>query len=348
MTNDAESNGKNNTQIAIWLLVCCALIFSMVVLGGVTRLTHSGLSMVEWDPIMGVVPPLNHTQWTKTFQKYKRFPEYKKINRGMSLSKFKSIYWFEYSHRMLGRVIGLVFLLPFLYFLIRGKLTRPLTLKLIIMFILGGLQGVLGWYMVKSGLVDKPHVSQYRLTAHLGAAILIYGYMLWVAFGLLMENTQKEWAGNVKKLRIASLLITVLVCIMILSGGLVAGTKAGFIFNTFPKMNGAWLPPGLLSMQPVYMNALENVAAIQFSHRLLALTLTTITLLFWLSSLGVGLLKSSKIGLHLLLIMLAAQVALGISTLIYHVPAPLAATHQAGALLLFTISLFISHRFWKT
>ena len=343
----SQSTTKDNRHIATWLLVCCALIFTMVVLGGVTRLTRSGLSMVEWDPVMGVVPPLSQQQWADTFSKYKQFPEYKKINKDMTLTEFKSIFWFEYSHRLLGRLIGVVFLLPFIYFLIRKKIERPLVPKLIIMFLLGGLQGLLGWYMVKSGLVNNPHVSQYRLTAHLGAAILIYCYIFWVAMGVLTPTNKNEWPANTARLRLFGLGITTLICLMIFSGGFVAGTKAGFAFNTFPKMNGHWIPPGLFSMEPVLLNLFENIATIQFNHRILALILCLVIPAFWFSAQNISLGRATKNGLHLLIVMLVIQVGLGISTLLYIVPVPLAAAHQGGALLLLTLSLFINHRLRK-
>ncbi|MCP4454569.1 MAG: heme A synthase, partial [Planctomycetes bacterium] len=183
-------SNKDQRQIAIWLLVCCALVFAMVVLGGATRLTGSGLSMVNWAPVTGVIPPLDEADWEAEFAHYQSSPEYQKINKGMDLSGFKRIFWFEFAHRVLGRTIGIVFLLPFLYFLIRRKIGRSLVPKLGVMFVLGGLQGLLGWYMVKSGLVNNPHVSQYRLTAHLLAAVVIYGYMFWVALDLLGSSPQ--------------------------------------------------------------------------------------------------------------------------------------------------------------
>ena len=183
-TYSNTSTDSHDRLIAAWLFVCCGMVFAMVILGGITRLTGSGLSMVEWDPIFGIIPPLDQETWNEDFDLYKQSPEYQKINAGMSLHEFKSIFYFEYGHRVLGRTIGLAFLLPFLYFLFRGRIRHSLRPKLVIMFVLGGMQGLLGWYMVKSGLVDKPHVSQYRLTAHLAAAIAIYGYILWVALGL--------------------------------------------------------------------------------------------------------------------------------------------------------------------
>lgn len=328
--------------IAGWLLVCCALIFAMVVLGGVTRLTRSGLSMVEWDPIMGVIPPLTEQQWEETFRNYQQFPEYQKINRGMSMAEFKSIFWVEYAHRVLGRTIALAFLLPFLYFLIRRRFSRELIPKLITMFVLGGLQGLLGWLMVKSGLIDKPYVSPYRLTAHLLLAILIYGYMLWVALGLMFPNAANDIPAN-RPLRRFGWAVTAAVCLMIASGGFVAGTKAGFAFNTFPLMNGHVFPPGVLSMQPLWINMFENIATVQLNHRLLAYLLCIIVPLFWFWALTANVSARTRLVIHGLLLMLVVQIALGISALLLIVPVPLAAAHQAGALLVLSLALFANH-----
>ena len=190
-------------RVAAWLLLCCALVFAMVVVGGVTRLTHSGLSIVEWQPILGTLPPLNEAQWLESFGKYQLTPEYQKINQGMSLAAFKGIFWWEYFHRLLGRIIGFVFLLPLLWFCWRRQIDRPLALKLASIFVLGGLQGAMGWYMVKSGLVDDPRVSQYRLTAHLGIALAIYAAMLWTALGLLYPGAGAAAARQAPLRRLA-------------------------------------------------------------------------------------------------------------------------------------------------
>jgi cytochrome c oxidase assembly protein subunit 15 len=271
---DSSSTGTftayHNRRLALWLMICCAMIYAMVVLGGVTRLTGSGLSMVQWDPIFGVVPPLSEAQWDATFSLYRESPEYQKINAGMDLHGFKRIYWFEYAHRLLGRTIGVVFLLPFLYFLIRGRIRRPLIPSLAAMFVLGGLQGLLGWYMVKSGLVDNPHVSQYRLTAHLGMALLIYAYMLWVALGLWSNGGHDTRPAAPRGLRLFAGLLGVLVVITALSGGFVAGLKAGLAYNTFPLMGGRWIPEGILAQSPAWRNFFENIATVQFDHRALA------------------------------------------------------------------------------
>ena len=337
---------RHDRLIAVWLLVCCAMIFSMVVLGGVTRLTGSGLSMVQWDPIFGIVPPLNEQEWIATFDLYKASPEFRKINFGMDLQGFKRIYWFEFAHRVLGRTIGTVFLLPFLYFLMRGYVHRPLVPKLVALFVLGGLQGLLGWYMVKSGLIDNPHVSQYRLTAHLGLAILIYAWMLHLALQLWFGNADK---GSVSPLyKRATIGLMALVFVTILSGGFVAGLKAGHAYNTFPLMDGHWIPQVMFMQEPLWRNFFENIATVQFDHRLLAMLVFVSVMLFWLLSLRHSFPRHVRIGLHLLMAAVLLQVALGISTLLLHVPVALAATHQAGALLLLTVVLFINQRLVQT
>ena len=336
------SNNADQKAIAIWLLVCCATIFGMIILGGVTRLTGSGLSMVQWAPIMGILPPLNQTEWQESFLLYQQFPEYQLKNFHMSLDDFKSIFWFEYGHRLLGRSIGMIFLLPFLFFLFKGKIEKALTPKLIIMFVLGGLQGLMGWYMVKSGLVNDPHVSQYRLTAHLGLAIVIYGYMLWVALGLLYPkiNTNKQ---NPSLSRLA-LIISTAIFITALSGGFVAGTHAGFAFNTFPLMDGRLIPVGLFDLSPVWRNFFENIVTVQFDHRVLATLLFLLIPAFWFKAGKLELEPLAKTGSHLLLAALALQITLGISTLLLVVPVVLAAAHQAGAIVLLTASLFVSQQ----
>ncbi|NOR39858.1 MAG: heme A synthase [Gammaproteobacteria bacterium] len=337
---------RHNRFIAIWLLVCCAMVFAMVILGGVTRLTGSGLSMVEWDPIFGMVPPLDETAWNETFELYQQSPEYKKINVGMDLDGFKNIYWFEFSHRVLGRTIGTVFLLPFLFFLIKGWVTRPLIPRLTGMFVLGGLQGLLGWYMVKSGLVDNPHVSQYRLTAHLGLAIVIYAYMFNVALELLQAGKRSAVVSSGS--RHAITLLSMLIFITILSGGFVAGLKAGFAYNTFPLMDGHWIPEVVFMQEPWWRNFFENIATVQFDHRVLATLVFISVVILWLVSLRHTLAAPVRTGMHLLLVTAVLQVSLGISTLLLHVPVPLAAAHQAGALLLFTAALYVRHRMSTT
>jgi cytochrome c oxidase assembly protein subunit 15 len=342
----AENNNdmRYNRQIAIWLLVCCAMVFFMVVLGGVTRLTGSGLSMVQWNPIFGAVPPLDQPAWEEVFDLYKQSPEYQKINIGMDLAGFKQIYWFEFAHRLLGRSIGMVFLIPFLFFLIKGRLHRPLVPRMVALFVLGGLQGLLGWYMVKSGLVDNPHVSQYRLTAHLALAIVIYAYMFWIALGLLPEKHRNNAAAGPPGLRLFAGLLGALLFITALSGGFVAGLKAGHAYNTFPLMDGRWIPEAIFMQEPLWRNFFENIATVQFDHRVLAIMSFIGVVSLWLYGRRQAPTRQARTGLHLLLLVVMLQVALGISTLLLHVPTALAATHQGGALLLLTLILFVNQR----
>jgi cytochrome c oxidase assembly protein subunit 15 len=321
--------------------VCAGLVFAMVVLGGVTRLTRSGLSIVEWQPLMGAIPPLTEADWLALFEKYKQTPEYLKVNVGMDLAGFQGIFWLEYLHRLLGRLIGIVFLLPFLYFLVRRQIERPLMPKLIAMFVLGGLQGLMGWLMVASGLVDLPRVSPYRLTAHLGLALLIYGYMLWVALGLF--HPRPEAGAERRPLRRFGIALMTLITVTFLAGGFVAGTRAGFAFNDWPWMHGRLIPDGLYAMTPLWADWFENVATVQFHHRLLAYALAIAVALFWWRARGVSLPARARALLPWLLAVLAAQVLLGILTLLYIVPVSLAALHQAGAMVLFTVALVLNH-----
>jgi cytochrome c oxidase assembly protein subunit 15 len=334
-----NSSVENNRKVARWLLVCCALVFAMVVLGGVTRLTGSGLSMVDWKPVTGVLPPLTDDAWQETFARYQQSPEFQKVNSGMTVDDFKGIFWLEYLHRLLGRLIGIVFLVPFLVFVWRGYVQRSESLKYALMFMLGGMQGVLGWYMVKSGLVDNPHVSQYRLTAHLVAAFLIYAYMFWVALSLLYPAQCEQahrWYGK-------ALALTTLITITVVSGGFVAGLKAGKIYNTFPMMGEYWAPPGMFALDPWWINFFENMATVQFDHRVLAIITFFLIVAFWVrirkTELPARVSKSVNALLHTAFL----QVVLGIATLLLVVPTFLAATHQAVAMLLFTVALYICH-----
>jgi cytochrome c oxidase assembly protein subunit 15 len=335
-------NQSGPKPIAVWLLACCALVFVMVVVGGVTRLTHSGLSMVEWQPLVGTIPPLSQSDWEQVFLKYQATPEYQHVNRGMALDEFKGIFWWEYFHRLLGRAIGLVFFLPLLWFVVRGKIGRPLALKLAGIFVLGGLQGAMGWYMVKSGLVNDPRVSQFRLTAHLGLALAIYAAMLWTALDLL-RPAHAPMNKSHRRLARYALALAGLIFLMALSGGFVAGIRAGLAYNTFPLMNGHFVPPEILTLEPWWMNLFNNMATVQFDHRMIAWLLLLLVPAFWLATRRVPLPPRARLATHFLLGMLTIQVILGISTLLLVVPVPLAAAHQGGAVLLLTTSLWTSH-----
>jgi len=330
--------------IAGWLLVCCALVFAIVVVGGVTRLTHSGLSITEWQPIVGTLPPMSQADWDAAFARYQATPEYAQVNKGMALDEFKGIFWWEYAHRLLGRVIGVIFLVPFLWFLVRRQIPPGYGARLAAIFVLGGLQGALGWYMVKSGLVDDPRVSQFRLTAHLGLAFLIFGAMFWTALSLLAGGREAQRRDRERSIRRFAFAIAGLVLVMVLTGGLVAGIRAGFAYNTFPSMNGQIVPPEIMLLEPWWKNFFYNMATVQFDHRLLAWALAfLVPLLWWKIRRDHGAPARARNGVNLLVAMLAVQIALGIMTLIHVVPLPLAAAHQAGAVLVFALALNVAH-----
>jgi len=328
--------------VAWWLLVCCVLTFAMVVVGGITRLTHSGLSITEWQPIVGTLPPLDEAQWSEAFAKYQATPEYQQVNRGMSLDAFKRIFWWEYFHRLLGRAIGLAFLAPLVWFLARRRIPPGYAPRLFGIFLLGALQGAMGWYMVQSGLVDDPRVSQLRLTAHLGLAMVIFTAMFLTALSLL-DSGRTRATRSPSLARFAKVLLFV-VFLMVLSGALVAGIRAGFAYNSFPLMNGHLVPPEILMITPWYLNLWNNIATVQFDHRLIALVLALLVALFWWRvQVAPGVSRRARIGAHVLLGLLAVQIALGIATLLLVVPLPLAAAHQAGAVLVFAATLHAAH-----
>ena len=340
----AAAAGGAPRVVATWLLVCCTLVFALIVVGGVTRLTHSGLSITEWQPIVGTLPPLSESQWNEAFAKYQVTPEYLQVNRGMSIDAFKGIFWVEYVHRLLGRLVGFAFIVPLLWFVARGKLpySPGLAPMLFGIFLLGAAQGALGWYMVQSGLVDDPRVSQLRLTAHLGLALLIFAAMFWTALTLLRPAGAAD--ARTRPLFRGAVSLAALIFVMALSGGLVAGIRAGFAYNTFPLMNGHVVPPEIMQISPWYMNFVNNMATVQFDHRLLAWTLLALVPIWWWPVRATPEIPArARLAANLLLAMLLAQVSLGISTLVLVVPLPLAALHQAGAVLLFAAALNAAH-----
>jgi heme a synthase len=330
---------KSRRSVAAWLLACCALVFAMVVVGGITRLTHSGLSIVEWQPIMGAVPPLGEEQWAEAFGKYQQTPEYRLRNHDMTVEGFKGIFWWEYIHRLLGRVIGLAFLVPFLWFLAKRRLDPDVAWKLGGVFILGGLQGALGWFMVQSGLVDEPRVSSLRLAAHLGLAFLIYGTMLWIALDLLYRDRSAVSDG----MRSRAGGMVALVFLMVLSGALVAGIRAGYAYNTWPLMNGQLIPEEILLLEPWYANIAYNMATVQFIHRVIALVVALMAIGLWFDVRREPPNGRARFWSNVLLLAAAAQVALGITTLVLRVPLNIAVLHQAGAVILFSCAIMFRH-----
>ena len=337
--NDTNVSRSQNRAVASWLLVCCGLVFVMVVLGGFTRLTGSGLSMADWRPLVGWLPPFSDAEWQRVFDLYRQTPEFLKVNSHMDVDAFKSIFWLEFLHRLLGRIIGIVFIVPFVFFFAKGYIKAAEWPKYLLMFILGGMQGVLGWYMVKSGLVDNPHVSQYRLTAHLFAAFLIYAYMFWVAMSLLFPGSGDKRHSWYRK----TLALTILTSVTIISGGFVAGLKAGKIYNTFPMMGDYWVPPGMMALEPFWRNLFDNMTTVQFDHRILAITTLIVVIVYWFKARQADLPGRSRPAVNALLHTAVLQVALGITTLLMSVPVILGATHQGVAMLLFTVSLYILH-----
>jgi cytochrome c oxidase assembly protein subunit 15 len=348
-----EANAPH--AIAIWLLVCCAMVFATLIIGGVTRLTHAGLSIVEWQPLIGALPPLTDAHWQELFAKYQLTPEFRLRNHDMTLAGFQFIFWWEWAHRLSGRLIGLVFFVPYVWFFIRGQLRGQLAWKTLGFFVLGGLQGAMGWYMVQSGLVDDPRVSQYRLAAHLGLAFLIFGLMLWTALGILQPRHRAVTASPVSALcapsetfsttshrtRRFGVVLIGLVFLMVLSGALVAGIHAGLAYNTFPLMNGHFLPPESFLLNPLWLNFFSNMATVQFNHRLIAWLL--LGLIPWFVWRVRSESPTARPATAWLLVWLGVQVGLGISTLLLRVPVPLAAAHQAGAMILFGLVLWVNH-----
>ncbi|CAG0932402.1 MAG: Heme A synthase [Rhodocyclaceae bacterium] len=330
-------------RIAIWLFVCSAMVFATLVVGGVTRLTHSGLSIVEWQPLVGTMPPLSHAEWIEVFDKYKQTPEFQQVNHSMSLEEFKDIFWWEYFHRVFGRGIGLVFLLPFLYFLLRGQIERSLVPRLVGIFFLGGLQGAMGWYMVKSGLVDDPRVSQYRLTAHLSLAFVIFIAMMWVALGLVEERSRYFAHQGYRRLQRFGFWLFALACYMVVTGGFVAGIRAGKAYNTFPLMNGHVVPPEIFMIEPWYLNFFNNMATVQFDHRLGAWLFAFLAPWLWIKLRRYPDRQRALQVATLMLAVLAAQITLGILTVLHAVPVALGAAHQGGSMVLMATLLWLNH-----
>jgi cytochrome c oxidase assembly protein subunit 15 len=326
--------------VAAWLFFCCGLIFLMVMVGGITRLTLSGLSITEWKPVIGIMPPLSAADWAAEFARYQQIPEYRAVHFAMSLDEFKSIYYWEYFHRLLGRLIGVAFAVPFIWFWARRRLPGRLAPPLAGILLLGFLQGALGWYMVESGLADRVEVSQYRLVAHLALALAIYAAILWAALGLVRGSPFPHASPGWRR---SSEAVLVLVALTILAGGFVAGTRAGLTYNTFPLMDGRLVPAGYAQLHPLWLNWFENIAAVQFDHRVLAVATVSTVFLLWAAGLRADLPKPAGKALHVLLAAAVLQAALGISTLLLVVPIPLAAAHQAGALLLLTSAIVSRH-----
>ena len=325
--------------VTLWIRALLLLVFSMVVVGGLTRLTESGLSIVQWKLLSGILPPLSHEAWVEEFAAYQTSPQYAQVNHGMSLSEFQNIFWLEYIHRLLGRAVGVAFLLPLAFFWIRKQLPRPVARKMMALSVLVGVQGAVGWYMVKSGLVDMPWVSPYRLAFHLGLAVIIFCGLLHVAY----TSQPGLERGRKHPMFRLSLLTTSLVFLQILLGALVAGLDAGLTYNTWPLMDGALIPDGLFLKEPLWRNIFEHIPLVQFQHRWFAIIVLTIIIYQYLGAMvkfGSSRITRACAGIAAIALL---QVALGVATLIWVVPVALATIHQAVALALIGFCVWLNH-----
>lgn len=337
---------RHRKPVAVWLATVCTLTFGMILLGGLTRLTDSGLSMVDWDPIMGAIPPISEADWAEVFEKYRQSPQYLKENTGMALDDFKFIFYMEYFHRLLGRLIGSIVALPWLFFVLRGMVKKPMIFHGIALLLLGGFQGVIGWYMVQSGLVDVPRVSHFRLAIHLSLGIALFTYVLCLAFAVFLPHRTHQDQATLPSLTRPTLAVMALVGLQIISGAFVAGLRAGHAYNTFPLMHGHFLPRAAWSYQPMLANFLENPVMIQFVHRWFAWLVAAAVIALYAAFARRLHSRRLRTAFNLLLACLGLQVTLGILTLLTRVPVGLGSLHQAGAVLLWSILLFIGFHGW--
>ena len=332
-----ETQDKNRRAVGIWLVFMAFTVFAMVVVGGATRLTESGLSMVNWNPVTGAIPPLSEEAWQAEFNNYKQSPEYIVKNAGMSLDEFKGIFYWEWGHRLLGRLIGVFFFIPFVYFWAKARIPEGYKPRLITLFILGGMQGLLGWYMVKSGLVDEPSVSHYRLTAHLSLALIIFSALLWTALDLLRE----KHCGVTKSFKTLTHLTMVVLALQLIMGGLVAGLKAGYIMNSWPLMDGQFIPDSLMALEPWWVNFVENAITVQFDHRIGAYVLVVLTIvLAYKASEQAHPVKKAALYLFVATIL---QGVIGIVMLLLEVPVSWGTLHQAGGVAVLACMINLMH-----
>ena len=335
---------RSSRPVELWLFGIAVLVFAMVVVGGATRLTGSGLSITEWQPIMGLLPPLSEPAWQVAFEKYKQIPQYQLLNKGMSLDAFKNIFWWEWGHRFLGRFLGVAFLLPFLVFLAQGRIKGALIWKIGGLFMLGGLQGALGWYMVQSGLSARTDVSQYRLAAHLLVASLLFAALIWAALDVGIRDHRRINLNTLaRQSAAAGLVIVALVFAQIGAGALVAGLKAGLAYNTWPLMDGHLVPSGLGAMDSWWRNWFENAATVQFNHRLIAYAVALLTAWHAVRVMRTADDAAMRQTALVLLAVVGVQIYLGIWTLLAHVPLPLALAHQAAAMLVLAAAVWHLH-----
>ncbi len=334
--------------VAVWLWAIAALVFAMIVVGGATRLTDSGLSITEWQPLLGAIPPLSEGDWLAAFEKYKQIPEYSLVNAGMTLEAFKIIYWWEWAHRFLGRVIGLAVAVPMLGFWLAGRLRAGLVPKLFGLLALGGLQATFGWYMVSSGLAERVDVSQYRLALHLTTAFVILGWVVWLARDESANFKLVTGEAASSALQRSAALVMLLVLSQVVLGAFVAGLKAGLIYNTWPDMNGAFVPADYWTTTPAYLSFFESHAAVQFNHRLTAYLLGVVALVHVAIVIRRPLDQSIRMSAYALLGAVALQMIIGIVTLLAHVPISLGLLHQGGGAIVLAVAVWHLHATYKS
>jgi cytochrome c oxidase assembly protein subunit 15 len=344
LSNDARGSmgsPKPARSVIVWLAVVYAMVFAMVLIGGITRLTGSGLSMVEWHPLMGALPPLDEASWHEVFAKYQQSPQYQQVNGWMELAHFKRIFFWEYLHRLFGRLIGIVFVVPWVVLLLRKRLTGKLAVKTGVAFVLGGLQGLLGWYMVRSGLVDRPEVSHFRLAAHLALALLVACWVLWLLFDTFEQSEQ----SMPRRTTMAAWAMVGVVAVQAVYGAFMAGTRAGYIYPSFPDINGRWLPPQAFAYEPFYRNITESVYGIHFFHRTFGWLTAFVIIAFCVHAWRKATSWQSRLATRALIPMVVLQIALGGITVVWRVPMWSAAMHQAGGFLLLSLALLAAHSF---
>jgi cytochrome c oxidase assembly protein subunit 15 len=327
--------------VRIWLFTVASFVLAMVIVGGATRLTGSGLSITEWQPILGTVPPLSDAAWQDAFEKYRHIPQYELVNRGMTLGQFKGIYWWEWAHRLLGRLTGFLFLLPFVYFLVRRAIPKPFIPRIAALFLLGGAQGALGWFMVMSGLAERVSVSQYRLAAHLALATAIAAYAFWLGLTIAGKEAQAEAISSRTGSRTGAVLLASLCYLQIVAGAFVAGLKGGLASSTWPLMNGEFVPAGLDVYSPLYINLFENPLTAQFAHRVLAYVIAIYAAIF---AIAIWRRDSLRLPAAALFAAILAQIALGVATIVYGVPLLIALAHQANAMIVLALALWTLRR----
>jgi heme a synthase len=342
MTGSSAQQAPHAGAVRWWLIVVAALIAVMVLVGGATRLTESGLSIVEWKPVTGTLPPLNEAQWAQAFEGYKAIPQYRELNAGMSLAEFKTIFWWEWSHRLLGRVIGAVYLLPFLYFLWRGALSTEVKRRLWLIFALGALQGAVGWWMVASGLTQRTEVSQYRLATHLVLALIIFASIVWT----LRRMSARPQPVVPMRLKVSGVTLLALTFVQLYFGALVAGLRAGRVYNTWPEIDGAFIPPAarLFFEEPWWRNLFDNALTVQFEHRMTAYALLVLAVVHAVDAVRSRAGMAMIGGAWWLVAAIVLQAVLGILTLLHQVPINLALTHQAMAIVVLTLAVLQTER----